>query len=267
VVNKISGLVVLLFLITGVVYGASDWSGSLSPVMPGSFPPPRPLVATYSFGWAGFTAGRADAAFSRMSGDRLRVEVKGGTTGFVRVLWRMDALHLAVADVATLLPSMMSQEEDYRGETRKTGLVFTGSAVTGTVAKTTVAKSLSWQVHFKYPALRDMHCALLYLRSQKLEPGSVYNLTVYPATSPFLVTARVIGKEKVEVPAGEFDSIRVDLRLWKITGDLRLETAPKCKHAVVWVSDDADRIPLKAQADVFIGSVWGQLEEVKHLKP
>jgi len=262
-----SRILILIFLFSTVAFADTDWRSTLSPATPGKIPMPRPFVATYGFGWAGFTAGRADATFSRQSGSRLRLEVKGGTTGIVRVLWHMDAQHTSIANASTLLPVSMRQEEIYSGETLKTELNFTGNAVTGTIRKTSADKTSLRQVHYVFPALRDMHTALLFVGSQKLEPGQTFNFVVYPATSPFLVTAHVVGKEKVEVPAGNYNSTRVDLRLWKITKDFHLEPPPKCKHAIVWVSDDADRLPLKAEADVFIGSVWGELEKVRFLKP
>jgi hypothetical protein len=110
-----------------------DWRQSLSPVDPGKFPLPRPVRLSYSFGWAGFTAGRCDSTFSRPSDSRLRLEVRGGTIGFVRALWHLDATHIAVADADTLLPVSMRQLETYRyGTIIRTDLDFSPGQVTRT---------------------------------------------------------------------------------------------------------------------------------------
>ena len=252
---------IFLFLLVDVSFAQSDWRQNLTPSAPGRIPLPRPFRATYNFGWAGFTAARADAVFSRSSGDQLRMDVRGGTTGFVRALWRMDATHIAVADATTLLPVSVRQVENYRSQTLKTNLDFNQESVTRVFMKMPQDKAQT-PVVFKFPNIRDMFCTLFFLRSERLAPGDAYSLAVYPGTSPYLVTARVTGKDVLDLHAGKFNAVKVDVRLWKITRDFRIEPHSKCKHAVVWVSDDADRLPLKAQADVFVGSIWGELQKV-----
>ena len=257
--------VLILLLFAGVAFAEGDWRQNLTPVEPGKFQAPRPFVATYSFGWSGFTAGRADTTFSRSGDDRLRLEVRGGTTGIVRTLWRLDASHIALADAATLMPVSVKQVETYRAQTLKLGLEFDGAGVTRSFVKLPLEKPKK-PAEYKFQNLRDMHCALLFVRSQRLQPGDVYTFVVYPGWSAYLVSARVAGKEKLAVPAGNYNAIKVDLKLWRITGDFHLEPPSKCKHAVVWVSDDADRLPLRAQADVFVGSIWGEMQKVRFLR-
>jgi hypothetical protein len=36
----------------------------------------------------------------------------------------------------------------------------------------------------------------------------------------------------------------------------------KFRSGSVWISDDADRIPLRAEVDIFIGYVFGELESL-----
>lgn len=254
----------LIFLLVSTAFAEGDWRQNLTPASPGKFPPLRPFRAIYSFGWGGFTAARAEAAFTRSPDNQLRMEVKGGTTGFVRVLWRLDATHLAYANASTLLPVSMRQVEIYRGQTLKTNLDFDEEGVTRLFVKQPADKPQK-PVEYKFPNIRDMCSALMFVRSLRLQTGETYSLVVYPGTSPFLITAKVSGKEKIEVPAGKFTAIKVDLRLWRIGRDYQLDTPAKCKHAVAWVSDDSDRLPLKAQADVFVGSIWGELQKVTFL--
>jgi hypothetical protein len=46
--------------------------------------------------------------------------------------------------------------------------------------------------------------------------------------------------------------------------DKNLQLAPhqKFKRAFIWVSDDRDRLVLKIQAEIFVGSVWCELQSV-----
>jgi hypothetical protein len=42
---------------------------------------------------------------------------------------------------------------------------------------------------------------------------------------------------------------------------------PKFKRAYAWISDDADRLLLKVSGEIFVGSVWVELQSVKFAEP
>jgi hypothetical protein len=108
-----------------------------------------------------------------------------------------------------------------------------------------------------------LQTALLYVRSQKLATGDVYRLVVYPATAPYLATVTVLARERVNVKAGSYPAIKLDLRLQKVTGDMTLAPHGKFKRATAWLSDDGDRLPLRMNAQIFVGSVWVELAKVE----
>jgi hypothetical protein len=86
---------------------------------------------------------------------------------------------------------------------------------------------------------------------------------VYPGTAAYLATVTVLGRERIKVPAGSYPAIKVDLRLEKVTGDMKLVPHGKFKHATGWLSDDGDRLPLRMNAQIFVGSVWVELAKVE----
>jgi hypothetical protein len=112
---------------------------------------------------------------------------------------------------------------------------------------------------YDFSNLYDLQTALLYVRSQKLADGDVYRMVVYPATAPYLATVTVLGHEKIKVKAGSYPAIKVDLQLEKVMGDMTLAPHGKFKHGTGWLSDDADRIPLRLNAQLFVGTVWVEL--------
>jgi hypothetical protein len=256
----IRATVLSLLFSTTIAIAAGDWQKSLTPVEPGDFPIPRPLSATYRFGWSGFNAGEAEAVYSR-KGDRLVIEVKGGTTGFVRSLWRLDATHTARASASTLRPISVRQLEIYRGETLRTELDFTSEDVTR--LRESKPGPSAKRKRFKFPNLFDIHSALIFLRSQKLDRGDTYNIVVCPGGTSYLATATVVGSEILEVPAGRYKALKAELKLQKINRALGLEPHSKFKRGFVWISDDADRLLLKVQAEIFVGSVWMELQSVR----
>ena len=251
----------LVFVWAPVPSLASTWQSSISKDPPGNFPELRPLHANYHFGWGGFTAATGDIYFKKIGANRVQAEAVGRTVGFVRALWKLDASYRAVADADRLHPIESKQTEAYRFKKLITQLAFTGSGVTRT--RTEGSGSLTTKTkEFNFPNLFDLESAFLYLRSQPLKDRSVYRIVVYPATSSYLATVTVLGREKVSVHAGSYNAIKVDLHLDKVGKNMGLEPHRKFRRATAWVSDDNDRLPLRIEAQIFVGTVFAELQSV-----
>ena len=246
---------------------AEDWQATLTKEPPGTFPLPRSLRAKYNFGWAGFTAGTADVHFSRTSDDELQLEAVGRTVGLVRALWKFDVNYRATADAMSLRPKEMNQTETTRKKRLVTQLAFTDAGVTGTRMEGPPATASTKTRQFNFPNLFDLHTAMLYLRSRALKDRSVSRIVVYPATSAYLATITVIGREKISVRAGSYKAIKVDLQLSRLGKNLELEPHRKFRRATIWISDDPDRIVLRIEAQIFVGTVFAELQSVRFENP
>ncbi|PYL06728.1 MAG: hypothetical protein DME34_08345 [Verrucomicrobia bacterium] len=242
---------------------AANWQASLSKDPPGDFPEPRPLRANYVFGWSGITAATAEVHFTQPGEDRFQLEGTGRTVGLVRALWRLDLNYRAIADANTLRPVEVNQVESYRWKKLTTHLTFTSSGVrrVRTDSQATSPGS-NTPKDFNFSNLYDLHAAMLYLRSQPLHDRSVYRIAVYPATSAYLATVSVVGREKISVRAGSYNAIKCDLRLNRIGKNLELQPHRKFRRASIWVSDDSDRVLLRAEAQIFVGSVFAELRSI-----
>jgi hypothetical protein len=246
---------------------AADWRATLSKEPAGNFPELRPLRAFYRFGWSGVTAATGEIHFTKPSNNRFELEGTGRTTGFVRALWKLDVMQHAIANSQTLAPIETRQTESYRSKKIATHLTFTNSGVTrartegeGAAAKTTTRD-------FTFPNLFDLHSAALYLRSQPLKQGNVYRLAVFPATNAYLANIKVTGRDKISVRAGTYNSIKLDLQLKRIGKHLELEPHKKFRRATIWVSDDAERLILRIEAQIFVGTVFAELQSVRFDNP
>ncbi|MFN2540624.1 MAG: DUF3108 domain-containing protein [Chthoniobacterales bacterium] len=258
---------IALILSCSIAHAAS-WEATLTKDPPGTFPELRPLRASYVFGWSGITAATADAHFTKPAEDRFQLEGNGRTVGFVRALWRLDLNYRALADARTLRPVEVSQLEAYRAKKLTTHLTFTSTGVKrlrsdnqNNPASTAKPKD------FSFPNLFDLHAAMLYLRSQPLHDHSVYRVVVYPATSAYLATVSVLGREKISLRVGSYTAIKCDLRLNRLGKDLELQPHRKFRRATIWVSDDSDRLLLRAEAQIFVGSVFAELRSIHFESP
>ena len=239
---------------------AADWQTTITNSPPGSFAAPRSFRATYRFGWSGFTAATAEINFAKLPDSRLRVEGTGRTTGLVRTLWKMDVSLTALADGKTLRPIETRQKETTRSKKISTHLAFDARGVTRSRSDGEAAPKLT---RFDFPNLYDLQSALLYVRSQPLAAQNVQRIVVYPTTSPYLATLTVLGREKISVGAGTYDAIKLDLKLSKIGKNGELQPHRKFRRATAWISDDADRLLLRVNAQVFIGKVFVELQSAR----
>lgn len=262
---RLAGVVAALLIVSRGIGAATGWQSTIT-TSPGDFPEPRPLRAKYNFGWSGITAATGDVHFTKASPTRFQLDAAGHTVGLVRALWRLDANYHGVADAQMLRPIEMNQTESYPWKQVATHLNFTVDDVTSTRAEAKTGAAASTKTReFKFANLFDLHSALLFLRSQPLRDHGVYRVAVYPATSAYLATVTVVAREKISVRAGHYNAIKVDLRLQKIDKNLELQPHRKFRRATAWVSDDQDRILLRIEAQIFIGTVFAELQSV-HLE-
>ena len=247
-----------------VTASAATWESSVTSAAPPAFPNPRPMHARYGFGWSGFPGATADIRLTRAGADRLQLDVSARTIGLVRALWKFDATHTSIVEASSLRPVTVRQLENDRSERRLTELTFSPE---GVVSKVTQTPGQGTKVRrFDFPRLFDLQSALLYLRSQPMQERNVHRIVVYAATSPYLATVTVLGRERITVPAGKFNAIKFDLQLNRIK-DGQLQPHRKFRRANAWLSDDADRLLLKIEAQVFVGSVFAELQSVEFDNP
>ena len=92
---------------------------------------------------------------------------------------------------------------------------------------------------------------LYFIRTVPLEVGQTYTFNRYfrPDRNP--VTIKVLRKERVKVPAGQFDAIVIQPLIKTRSGSLFSEEG----EAQVWLSDDPSRIMLQMKSKLKIGSI------------
>jgi uncharacterized protein DUF3108 len=246
---------------------AANWQTTVSKDPPGNFPDLHPLRAFYRFGWSGLTAATGEIHFTKPSREKFEFDGTGRTIGLVRMLWRLDVNHHAAASAETLHPIETQQTESYRSKKIVTHLTFTNNGVTRTRTEGQGDTAEAKTRQFSFPDLFDLHSTALYLRSEPLRDRSVYRVVVYPATNAYLATVTVVGREKISVHAGTYSAIKLDLQLKRIGKHLELEPHRKFRRATIWVSDDAERILLRIEAQIFVGTVWAELQSVHFDNP
>jgi hypothetical protein len=262
----VARIVTFLFLFgafAGKAEESANWIDSLtSSKGPGNFGPPPPMRLEYRFGWHGIQAATGDIRLSFPTKNTLEIDAKGGTTGLPRVLFKLDVSHQATENKLTLRPIHFFQEEKYRSETVKTSADFEPAQVTGIREKIPSDQPTKPNI-FKFSPVFDMATALLWVRSQPLNDGDTESMVVWASNSPYLATVKVIGRDAVKIGGRDRGAIKLELHIKKIDKKMQLKEHKLFKSGRGWLSDDDKRIPLRIEADIFIGYVFAELTSVE----
>ena len=104
--------------------------------------------------------------------------------------------------------------------------------------------------------VHDIISAFYFARTfdyTKSNPGDMYYIPYFHNKSTVSLPVKYLGRETADVTAGEFKCIMLQPVLKE--GDL----ASKADDLVVWVTDDANKMPVKVQVSIIIGSVKVEL--------
>lgn len=249
-----------------------SWLKRITAGTPGKFPPPRPFNANYRITWSDLTAARVESqCVSDEKKNEIRTSVKAFTVGAARALYKLDATHLSIINRQTLRAIHLEQTEKQSKKQTAARVEFAADGATRwnrdlkkSEAEDTASRKPK---RFAYPGLFDMEGTFLYLRSLPLANGDEQTILFMTSGNPYLATVKVVGRNRVKVSAGEFPAIECSLSLEKVTKQGSLEPRKGFKSAHVWFSDDADRVLLKAQSEIFIGSVNLELEKLEFPAP
>ncbi|WP_423147474.1 DUF3108 domain-containing protein [Rubrolithibacter danxiaensis] len=109
----------------------------------------------------------------------------------------------------------------------------------------------------------DLVSAYYFARSLDLSdthPGKIFTLTYYLNGDVSDLRFKYLGKEKVKTPMGYINCLKFSPEVQE--GRI----FRKDSKFYLWVTDDGNRIPVKAQSEILVGSVIMELTDYKGLK-
>jgi hypothetical protein len=98
------------------------------------------------------------------------------------------------------------------------------------------------------PGALDELSILYYVRGQPLVPGHPMQAKVFSNRKNWEVEVRVLGRETLDTGLGRRDTLKVE-PLLKFEGIFQQKG-----RVIVWLTDDADRIPVLMKSEIIIGS-------------
>lgn len=254
-----SKLPVLAIILAGPLACAKPaWMSEVNLTKPGPNLKVRPIQLTYDLSWNGsVTAGQATIRFGHPDPrypNSFVAQSYGATTGFARKLFPFDFNYTSFLRQTNYRPQVFVADEKTKKERKLTETRFNRRGVTSTENETDLATSKmdTSTSSFAYPTALGVHSAVLWTRSLDMKPGQEAVFVVMPFKSPYLCRVKHLGGEILATRR----TIKYDLQLQKIDKKtLELKNYDKVKSLVLWISDDAERLPLEFRSKVFIGDV------------
>lgn len=262
-------LIVIALCASSILHAAPAWKGELTSSVPGQFPALAPTALDLKVSWNGtINAGTIRVEFAPPDVTKpgsFIVRSTAASQGAAAVLFPYQTNFWSEVDPASLRPRLFHAVETDKKETVDTTVQYFPNRV----ASREVSKLLKTgkiertNRNFAFSPVFDIFSAMLHVRSQKLATGDQITLVVHPFGTSYLLRVKVHGRE---LHNGR-NAIRLTLGMRKIdrkTQELMPYKKLK-KDATLWLSDDAERIPMEFRAAAFIGDVRATLTNHRKL--
>ncbi len=191
-------------------------------------------------------------------GEIVPLRARARTTANVASLKKFAAVALSWIDARTLLPERYRDESEEDG-VRKISDARIRPAGPELVIETQYADKTSRASYPRSGEVLDALSAIAYLRAARIAPGDRFCVDLVANRRFWRMEGSVAPKpEKVETPAGKFDTFRVD-------ATMRRPDRPqdRARPVHLWFTRDARRLPVAIVSEVDLGPVRAMLSSVR----
>lgn len=209
-----------------------------------------PRRLEYRVAWNGIPAGSgvvSIAAGNDAGRDTVAVSAQASTNAFVSLFWSFRGALETTMLADGPAPLRFDYRRDLNGRPHATTIDFDGAHAHG------VYEHSGERREADLFDVVDPVTAVFRARASDARPGDALWHDVWTGEVRYLVRLDIVARETVEVPAGRFAALRVVPHLWRIEGRPAPDT--RLRRATIWVTDDAQHVPLRIRSKVFVGSV------------
>lgn len=244
-----------------------EWAGLLTPLRVRAEYPVPTCDLHYDFGWNNVVRAGTAVIRVRKAREYWNASASAKSTGLAGVLWPYECTMRSLIRRDTLRPRFLWHEEADRRETCHYRVEFRReSVVTETRVKPAKGGEVTRVHACGFEPIEDVLSAFLGVRGQTLADGDAITRVVQPWDTPYLATFTVVGREVREVEGVKRMCIKLSAKIRKVNREtLVLSAYRKMKTAFLWVTDDAERLPVEFRAEAFVGFISCRLVRVVSL--
>ncbi|HEY1032597.1 MAG TPA: DUF3108 domain-containing protein [Flavipsychrobacter sp.] len=236
--------IVALLLISIASYAQNDFCG----IKNTSFKEGERLVfkVYYNMGaiWVGAGYATFNTTLEDLNGRKVyHVVGDGKTMKSYEWFYKVRDKYETYIDVETMLPAKFIRNVDEGGFKIYNNVTFNQN----------IGQAISTKGVYKVPkCIQDVLSAIYYARNidySKYKPGDKIPFSMFLDDQVYNLYIRYIGKERVTTKYGTFNAIKISPLL--IEGTI----FKGGEKMMVWVSDDANRIPVRVDSPILVGSI------------
>jgi Protein of unknown function (DUF3108) len=223
---------------------------------PANYHFPDGQVYVYGVEWHLFTAGTARVGL-RDDGPAQHVTATATSGGVVSSLYKVNDHFDAFFDPRRFCSQRVSKHIEEGSRSRQSDLSFDYARGKSVLSEKNLKTGEQKHAENDIPGcVTDVVSGFYYLASLPLQVGNAYAFTVNDGGKTNEVTARVEAREKVKVPAGTFQTVRVKAEA--ISGVLH------GKGTVwAWFTDDGSHTPVQMRSKLGWGTLLFRLQRVE----
>jgi len=185
----------------------------------------------------------------------------GETTGLARWFFKVEDYYESYFDEKTGAPYKFIRNINEGGYTKNVEINFDHTLNTAKVLDKKKKETRQFQTE---PNVHDLVSCFYYLRNHFPQEGvsvnETFDINMFFDNENYVFKLKYLGKETIDSKFGEVKCLK--FRPMVQSGRVFKEQ----ESLTLWVSDDKNRLPIRFQADILIGSIKADIENFKNLK-
>jgi hypothetical protein len=214
---------------------------------------------------SGMLAGEAQLAvgeIGQLDGHRaIVVKSRAATAGAARLVKNIVDEATTTIDADTGRPLLLDTSVVTNDKTTTAQATFTGSVANVTYTKTDDPKPHTYRVDFGRVTVHDSHSAMAQMRGWRAAAGATKQVYVVGGRRLWRVDMTFVGAETIGSALGNRKTVHLRGAAFRAKPNLQVEAGNATRTFDVWISDDADRVPIKMTAHTELGDVAMDLTE------
>ena len=185
----------------------------------------------------------------------------GETTGIANWFFKVEDYYESYFDEITNLPYKFIRDINEGGYTKKIEIDFNQELNTAEVNN---LKKNTFQIFDTQPKVQDLISCFYYLRhfypEKDIEINESFDINMFFDQENYVFKLKYLGNEIINSKFGKINCLK--FRPVVQSGRVFKEQ----ESVTLWVSDDKNKLPIRIQADILVGSIKADLENFKNLK-
>jgi hypothetical protein len=214
---------------------------------------------------AGVLAGEAQLAVGDLGEvdgrNALVVRSRAATAGAAALIKKISDESTTVIDVDTGLPISLDAVIENNGKRMTASATFSGSTAVVTYQRHIDKAPRTTRLDFGKTTVYDAHTAMAQLRGWKAAKGATRTVYVIGGRRLWRIDVTHGGSEAIGSALGNRRAVKFKGKSYRARANMAIESDRPTRTFSVWLSDDADRVPLKVVATTELGDIVMDLTE------